>query len=218
MRWFIINIGYALLFLNLVLYAKFFFKQGKAFKIFTVYLFGTVVIQIISKIFLILYENNLFMSHFYFIGQFVLLSLFFKNLYKTKTQNRIANWILIIGISVLAGQYLIDPNVFFKFNLLEIFVTSFLIIIMAAIHLYNLLCEEKVFYYCTIGIMMYLSGSTILFFVGNLTAILSKEYQFIPWTLNAVLVVIYHLFILFEWRKIFYSKKSNINNENKPTL
>jgi hypothetical protein len=29
------------------------------------------------------------------------------------------------GISVLAVQYIIDPNVFFKFNLFEIFITSF---------------------------------------------------------------------------------------------
>ena len=201
-----------------MLYLKVFFKQGKASKIFTVYLLGTVVVQIISKIFLMLYENNLFISHFYFIGQFILLSAFFKSLYKTKTQKTIANWILIIGVSVLAVQYVIDPNVFFRFNLFEIFITSFLIIIMAAIHLYNLLSEEKVFYYCTIGILLYLSGSTILFFVGNLTAILSEKYQFLRWTLNAVLVVIYHLFILFEWRQSFYLKKIRINNENKPTL
>lgn len=206
------------MFLNLVLYLKVFFKQGKAFKIFTFYLFGTVLVQILSKIFMILNGNNLFLSHFYFVGQFVLLSLFFKSLFKTSTQKTIANWFLIIGISVLAVQYIIDPNVFFKFNLFEIFITSFLIIILAAIHLYNLLSEEKVFYYCTIGILLYLSGSTILFFVGNLTAILSSEYQFLPWTLNAILVVIYHVFILFEWRKIFYLKKTNINHENKPTL
>jgi hypothetical protein len=218
LHWLIINIGYALLFLNLVLYLKVFFKQGKAFKIFTVYLLGTVLVQITSKIFMILYDNNLFLSHFYFIGQFVLLSLFFKSLFKTKTQKTIVNWFLIIGILVLALQYLINPSIFFKFNLFEIFVTSFLIIIMAAIHLYNLLSEEKVFYYCTLGILLYLSGSTILFFVGNLTAILSTEYQFLPWTLNGVLVVIYHCFILFEWRKTFYLKKIKINNENKPTL
>jgi hypothetical protein len=61
-------------------------------------------------------------------------------------------------------------------------------------------------------------GVQSYFFVGNLTAILSSEYQFLPWTLNAILVVIYHVFILFEWRKIFYLKKTNINHENKPTF
>jgi hypothetical protein len=195
---------------------KDFFKQGKSFQIFTFYLVGTALVQMLSKIFLNLYANNLFLSHYYFIGQFLLLGLFFKSLFTNRIQKSVANWILIIGLTVLAVQYSMDPVVFYKFNLFEIFVTSFLIIILAAMHLYNLLAEEKVFYYTTIGILMYLSGSTILFFVGNITAILSEEYQFLPWTLNATLVVIYQLFILFQWRKIIYSKKIVTNNENKP--
>lgn len=194
--------------LNTLLYCKVFLKQEKAFKIFTIYLIGTILIQIASKIVSILYGNNLFLSHFYFIGQFVLLSLFFKNLYEFKIQKTVANWILITGCLILAAQYTLEPEVFFKFNLFEIFLTSFLTILLAGIHLYNLLTERKVFYYCTIGILLYLSGSTILFFVGNLTSVLSKEYKFLPWTLNAVLVVVYHIFILFEWRKMFYVKQS----------
>ena len=193
---------------------KDFCQQGASFKIFTFYLIGTALVQIVSKIFLNLYANNLFLSHYYFIGQFLLLGLFFKSLFTNRIQKSVANWILIIGIILLAAQYSMYPNVFYKFNLFEIFVTSFLVIILAAMHLYNLLAEEKVFYYCTIGILIYLSGSTILFFVGNLTAILSEKYQFLPWTLNAALVVIYQLFISFQWRKTIYSKKIIINNDN----
>jgi hypothetical protein len=79
---------------------------------------------------------------FYFVGQFVLLSLFLKVYLKLVHKNNI-NWFQIIGISVLAVQYIIDPNVFFKFNLFEIFITSFNYHI-AAIHLYNLL-SGKIF-------------------------------------------------------------------------
>ncbi|MDG2433883.1 hypothetical protein [Flavobacterium sp.] len=199
-----------------MLYLKDFLQNGKSYKIFTFYLIGTGLIQILSKIFLNLYANNLFLSHYYFIGQFILLSLFFKSLFTNRIQKSVANWILIIGLILLVIQYSINPAVFYKFNLFEIFVTSFLSIILAAMHLYNLLAEEKVFYYTTIGILLYLSGSTILFFVGNITAILSEEYQFLPWTVNAFLVVIYQLFILFQWRKISDSKKIITNNENKP--
>lgn len=213
-----VNIGYALLLLNSVLYFKGFFNQGKAFKIFTVYLLGTVLIQIFSKFFSSLYGNNLFLSHFYFIGQFVVLSLFFKSLFNIKKQKLLVNGILIIGMSILAGQYLLDPNLFFRFNLFEIFLTSFLVIVLATVHLYNLLTEKKVFYYCTIGMLLYLFSSTVLFLVGNLTALLSKEYQLLPWTLNALLIIVYQLFILFEWKKSFYIKQSIIKNENKPTL
>ncbi|NRS89125.1 hypothetical protein HNQ02_002047 [Flavobacterium sp. 7E] len=213
-----VNIGYALLLMNTVLYFKGFSNQGKTFKIFTVYLLGTVLIQIASKTLLMLNNDNLFLSHFYFIGQFVMLSLFFKSLFKIKKQKLLANWILLIGIAVLAVQYSLSPNVFFRFNLFEIFLTSFLIIILAVVHLYNLLTEKKVFYYCTVGMLLYLFSSTVLFFVGNLSALLSKEYQLLPWTLNALLIIVYQLFILFEWKKSFYIKQSILKNENKPTL
>jgi hypothetical protein len=83
--------------------------------------------------------------------------------------------------------------------------------------LYNLLSEEK-FYYCTIGFLLYLSGSTILFFCRQPNGYFKFRISVLPWTLNAILVVIYHVFILFEWRKIFYLKKTNINHENKPTF
>ena len=201
-----INIGYILLLLNAVLYCTIFLKQEKSFKIFTIYLLATIFIQMASKVVSIVHGNNLFLSHFYFIGQFILLGLFFKNLYQSKIQKIAANWIILIGCFILVSQYVLQPEVFFKFNLFEIFFTSFLIILFAGIHLYNLLTEKKVFYYTTIGILLYLSGSTILFFVGNLTAVLSTEYKFLPWTLNALLIIVYHIFILFEWKKMFYKK------------
>lgn len=214
MRTHIINIGFILLFLNLLLYVEVFFRKGKAVKIFTFYLIGTALVQLASQLYKIWYNNNLFLSHYYFIGQFILLGLFFRSLFTNPIQKSVANWILIIGLSLLAVQYSIDPAVFYKFNLFEIFVTSFLIIILAAMHLYNLLAEKKVYYYTTIGILIYLSGSTILFFVGNLTVILSEEYQFLPWILNAALVVVYQLFILFDWKKTFYKHKTSIIDEN----
>jgi hypothetical protein len=210
----IINIGYALLLLNVGLYLKEYSKQEKAFKIFSIYLVFTVLIQVASKVVTNFGQENLFLSHFYFIGQFIALSLFFKSLFLSKKQKNICDWIMGSGLSILAVQYVLDPAVFFKFNLFEIFVTSFLILALASMHLYNLLTERKVFYYCTIGILLYLSGSTILFFVGNLTAVLSKEYRFLPWTLNATLIIVYHLFILFEWKKSFYLKQLTIKNGN----
>jgi hypothetical protein len=73
---------------------------------------------------MILNGNNLFYL-FLLCRSICIIEFIFKSLFKTSTQKTIANWFLIIGISVLAVQYIIDPNVFFKFNLFEIFITSF---------------------------------------------------------------------------------------------
>ncbi|NRT11180.1 hypothetical protein [Flavobacterium sp. 14A] len=209
MHFYIIDFGYLLLFINIVVYSKGYVHGDKSYKLFTIYLLGTAVIQIISKVLVEINLTNLFLSHFYFVGQFVALSLFFKSLFPSRSQQKIANYLLYLGLAVLAIQYAIQPDVWFRFNLFEIFVTAFLTIVLAAMHLFNMLTTDKKYYYCTIGILFYLFSSTVLFIVGNLTVFLSKEYQLLPWTLNACMVVIYHLFILFEWKVSFYNKKNN---------
>jgi hypothetical protein len=70
-----------------------------------------------------------------------------------------------------------------------------------------MLIGKKEFYYINIGIMLYLLGSTILFFVGNLTALMSAEISKITWVTNALLYVIYQLFIAFDWYKNFPKKR-----------
>jgi hypothetical protein len=196
-------IGYIILFLNLVLFFKSSIHKELPFKIFTAYLGIIFIIQIIGSVLTYLKINNLFLSHFYFIGQFLMLSFFYLNLLKLPFQKRIVWFGLFLGTFILGIQYTIEPNLFFKFNLFEIFITSFLIIVFATFHFYNMLNEKKEFYYINIGILMYLFGSTILFLVGNLMTSLRPEFNKIPWILNTFLYIVYQLFVLFEWKKSF---------------
>jgi hypothetical protein len=214
MYYVLVNIGYLILLLNLILFIKGFPKQGKAYKIFTWYLGVIFIIQISSNALMKIHINNLFLSHFYFIGQFISLSFFYFAILKEEYQKRTVKLGLFIGLSVLGIQYANDTSLFFRFNLFEIFITSFLLIIYAVFHFYNMLNEKKEFYYINMGILLYLFGSTILFFVGNLTAILSPKMSLLTWTLNAFLYIIYQIFVLVEWRKIFLTKQFNNEYEN----
>lgn len=209
MYYVLVNIGYLILFFNLILFIKGFANQGKAYKIFTWYLGVVFTIQIISNIFMRMNTNNLFLSHFYFIGQFILLSFFYITVLKEEFQKKLVKAGLVIGLLALSIQYAYDTSLFFKFNLFEIFITSFLLIIYATIHFYNMLNEKKEFYYVNVGLLIYLLGSTILFFVGNLTAILSPKMSLFTWILNALLIIINQFFILIEWKKSFYKKEIN---------
>lgn len=202
-----IYVGLLLLFLNLVLFVKGFSNKGKSFKIFTFYLLIIFAIQMISNILSRFNVNNLYLSHFYFIGQFILLSLFFVSVFKNKYQKKIVKGGLIVGLPVLTFQYVKEPALFFEFNLFEIVVTSVLLVTYAAFHFYNLLASEKrEFYYIGIGILMYLSGSSVLFLVGNLMTSVSPGLNKIPWILNSFLYIIYQLFILVDWKKSFSNK------------
>ena len=210
MNSFLVNLGYALLLLNFILYAVKFPKNKGAYKIFTIYIFIIILVQISAKVCLLKGMSNLFMSHIYFIGQFIMLSFFYLKLVKDQFQVKAIKIGFVMVLLTLGIQYGIKPQLFLKFNLYEIFITSFLVIIYATFHFYNMLDEKKEFYFINMGILLYLFGSTILFLVGNLTVKFSKNFNMITWILNAGLYVAYQLFILYEW-KVSFSKRKVIN-------
>ncbi len=142
-------------------------------------------------------------------GKFILLSLFYLQLVKDQFQKKAINIALVLVLLTLIIQYAVKPDLFFKFNLYEIFITSFLLIIYATFHFYNMLDEKKEFYYINMGILLYLFASTILFLIGNLTVNFSKQFNMITWTLNAALYVIYLLFMLYEWKVSYFKGKKH---------
>ncbi|MGH2667366.1 hypothetical protein [Flavobacterium sp.] len=204
------DIGYVILAINLLLFSKGFSKFGKAFRIFTLYTGVMFIIQMVSWLLKYLSINNLFLSHFYFIIQFIILSFFYLTILKENFQKKIVKIGLLLGLSALGIQYMINVNVFLSFNLFEIFITSFLLIIYATFHFYNLLNEKREFYYINMGILIYLFGSTILFLAGNLVATLFSKANRITWVLNALLYIIYQVFVWIEWQKSFSKKKSEV--------
>ena len=201
-----VYLGYFILLVNFFLYWGGFSKYGKTFQYIVYYLTVLVIVQVSMEILVLQSIDNLYFIHVYFIGQFLCLGFFYKTLMKTKSQVAIIQYSMLIGCVILIVDYTINPEQFFKFNLLEIALTSLLVVLYAVMHLYNMLLEKKQYYYLTIGIITYLLASTVLFFVGNLTIGLSDAVKFLTWILNAIFVIVYQLFILCEWKISFYNK------------
>lgn len=203
-------IGYFFLLINLLLFSSQFFKESKAYKIFTIYLALVLVIQVWAETLSQQRSSNLFLSHFYFIGQLVLLSFFYKSILKQNgAQPKIVFGSSLLVLLIIGVQFIFDVSLFFRFNLLEIVVSSLVLIMLASFHFYNLLNEKKEFYYLNIGILIYLLGSTILFLVGNLMTTLSPALNQIPWIINSILYIIYQFFILFDWKERYSRKGPN---------
>lgn len=203
--------GCVILFLNVVLYCKGFSYHGEAFRVFTGYSLGILGIQIVVMLLSYKKINNIYLSHIYFLFQFVMLSWFYLKILKSefhKKAIKIGFGICFLGIAI---QYLYNPDLWFKFNLFEIFITSFLVIIYSTFQLYALLHEKKEFYYINLGILIYLFGSTVLFLAGNLVVKMSNKYNDIPWILNSFLYIVYQLFIFMEWKISFSKKTINAN-------
>lgn len=205
------DLGCLILLVNTVLFLKGFSSNGKAYKFFGIYLLCMFLIQTSAKALHFFQINNLMLSHFYFIAQFVLLSFFYLNLRLESFQAKSIKMGFVFCLVVLGIQFALDSTAFLKFNLFEIFITSFLLIIYSTFYLYNLLNEKKEFYYVNLGVLIYLFGSTVIFLAGNLTTIYKLRFVFNIWILNAVLYVIYQLMILFQWKKS-YSKQTSLKN------
>jgi hypothetical protein len=149
--------------------------------------------------------HNLHISHFYFVFQLIILGIFYYTICTPSFQKSFIKYSMTGCLLILAIQYTITPETFFKFNNLEIFLTSYLLIIYALFHFYNLLSSKKTFLYFNIGLFMYLFGSTVLFLLGNLS--LFVDIKGINFDINRLLLIILHLFILIEWFHLYFAKE-----------
>lgn len=200
---FLIYSSYLILLINLILYSYSFFRKEKANVFFVSYLAFSCVLQFSMEIIYSYGLNNLFLVNIFFIGQMILLGLFYNSLFHLKAQKKFVKATLIIALLILSVQFVIDSSQFLKFNLFEITLTSLLIVVFALLHFYNMLTENKKYYYVSVGLVFYLLASTVLFLIGNLSSGLSDDLKFLSWQLNALLLIIYYLIILFEWIKSF---------------
>ncbi|MBL0739149.1 hypothetical protein JI750_19820 [Flavobacterium sp. GN10] len=198
---FFIYLGYFVLTIDLILYTYSFFRKKKANVFFVSYLAFSFVMQFSMEVMYHLRMNNLFLVNIFIIGQMILLGLFYKSIFNLKRQKNFVLISIVVALLILAVQFIIDWNQFLRFNLFEITLTSLLVVIFALIHFYNMLTESKEYYYISIAVVFYLLTSTVLFLIGNLTHNLSKEFKFLSWQLNSILLVMYYGFILYDWKK-----------------
>ncbi|TDX09567.1 hypothetical protein [Flavobacterium sp. S87F.05.LMB.W.Kidney.N] len=204
---FLIYSGYSILLINLILYAYSFFRKEKANVFFVSYLAFAFLMQISMETLFHLKMNNLFLVNTFFIGQMIFLGLFYYSILKIKIQKQFVKVSLIVALLVLTIQFVNDPQEFLKFNLFEITLTSLLIVVFALLHFYNMLTENKTYYYASMGIIIYLLSSTVLFIIGNLTSALNNDVKYLSWMFNAFLNIVYYLFIMYEWKVSFSRKK-----------
>jgi hypothetical protein len=197
---------YLVLLVNLILYSFSFFRKEEANAFFVSYLVFSFLMQLSMEVMYHLKLNNLPVLNVFFIGQMILLGLFYNSVIRIKSQKIFVKISIIFALLILGVQFTFDPGQFLKFNLFEITLTSLLSVVFALLHLYNMLTEDKKYYNISIGVIIYLLASTVLFLIGNLSFNLSDDLKYLIWTLNAFLSLVYQFFILYEWKVSFSSK------------
>ena len=211
MNEFLIYSTYSVLLINLMVYSYSFFRKGKANVFFVSYLAFCFIMQFSMELWYQLGMTNLVFVNIFFVGQMIMLGIFYNSLTQVKSQKIFIKISLAVALLVLAIQFSIDSSEFLKFNLFEITLTNLLIVIYALFHFYNMLTESKRYYYTTIGLVFYFLASTVLYLIGNFSVGLSDDLKYLTWILNTFLLLVNQVFILYDWKINFY-KEITIKN------
>lgn len=201
----------SLIFINACLYIWSYSKSKNtiALKYFTVYLIINFSVTFVSSIMAAKQINNLYLSHYYFIGQFIFLSLFYKNLFLPR-QKKLVTFFLFSILFVVILNYIRNPDLYYKFNLLEIFLTSFPLVVYSIVHLFNSLTRKGEFMFINAGILVYITISTLIFILGDLLTTFENNSIASIWLINKVLYFVYLVLILVEWKKLNLPRKSKL--------
>ncbi|MFT4612654.1 MAG: hypothetical protein ACJA1H_002907 [Glaciecola sp.] len=204
--------------INLILYVYSWIhhKSSRLIQILMLYTFSLFVTHFTMYYLQSKGINNLYIGHFHFGLQFLILGLFYRTLFKPSQKK----WVTIILISVFAimiGYYIIKPDKYVTFNLIDIIITTVPLIFFSITHLYNTLTETKRFFIINAGVLVYLSTSSFIFFLGtylhkegDLVGISDKTADYI-WDLSKAIYLIYLLIITIEWRVTIYKWKIKNN-------
>ncbi|OGS75044.1 MAG: hypothetical protein A3G95_02080 [Flavobacteria bacterium RIFCSPLOWO2_12_FULL_31_7] len=183
--------------------------KTKTFSVFSIYLLTMLVIEICCHVLGFLDPgSNIFISHFYFNFQFLIITLFFAFLFK-EIQKISRNIILIsvVFLVIIACSYLLNSFSFWKFNTLEIGLTSFTIISYILYYFYYNFEKKNVkFTYFFSGLGIYLMSSSVIFLTGNIDLILIEEPFIDIWVFNSLLYILLQYFI-YQELQIFKKKK-----------
>ena len=203
----IIYSGYFLLLINNFLYFKSYRKYNIAFKILSFYLLFGLIVQVNSHYLSSLRKNNLFLSHFFFIGQFLVLSIFYLNTFTSKALKKTVFYGLILIILILIINIIYTEEYFYKWNVFEILLTSIPLLIYSFVFfIRNIDSTNKNFIFFNSGFFLYLICSTLLFSAGNL----KSEIKNALWYFNAILYLAFQVLIFVDWYKNFRKNKSEI--------
>jgi hypothetical protein len=199
----IAKLGHFILLLNTFFYFKSYRKNTIAFKIITFYLLYVLIIQLRMSYLRSYKITNLHYTHFYFIGQLILLSLFYLKIFKNKVLTSVIKGYLTVALIALTIYYSIFPETFYEHNTFEVIVASTPLIVYSFIFFIKKIDNpNKSFIYLNSGLFLYLLCSVLLFSVGNL----KSSIKLVVWLTNASLYLVYQILIFVEWYKNFRKK------------
>lgn len=202
-------VGLIWLITNTVLFVKNKAVRKKVSKTFIVYLIALSITEVLCHVIGVLKPNsNFFLSHFYFIFQFVFISYLYYTLFNDKKIKQGILFLFVCELGLVAYSYISNPSVFWEFNDLEIISTSILLVIFALFFVYKNLEKVHDYFNFSMGLVMYLMCSIFIFLTGNTELVFLKEPYIDIWLFNSVFYILFQFMIFREY--LHLSKKTTV--------
>jgi hypothetical protein len=115
---------------------------------------------------------------------------------------------------MLLIYFSISPEKLKNFDLFEILITTIPIIVYTLMHIYNSLTIKQTYAYVNTGILLYVSLSTLVFFLGDFLSNslefeeVGKDVFFNVWDINIILLIIFQICISLEAKNLFVTLKN----------
>lgn len=208
MHTFITDLCYFFLLVNSILFTYSFIRNYTSKVLLYLFLYTAVMMlnQLVIGYLRSNGVNNLWLSHVYFLVQFVTISLAFRQL-QTNLFIRKLNSVLLITIPVTVGAILaITPGAFKNFNIPETLLCSIPLIAYCVHHLIQAIDgnQSKLILF-SIGLFVYLVSSTLVFVSAKIIVddYLGQGFITQLWIINNIIYLSYQILIVIEWYKNF---------------
>jgi hypothetical protein len=172
------------------------------------YSFFLLIIETVTSTLSMKGINNLYLSHFYFIPQALILGKLFIDHFLTTVQVKIAKSYLVGSLLFLCLQYLISPELLAGINIIEIFLMNYFLIGCSLFYFYNTLKTKRQHKFLMFGVLFYSTLSTSTFLLVNLVEHINIEIAYAITSLHIVLLIIYQLFISLHWLTLEHLSKN----------
>ncbi len=193
--------GVFLVFINFILITTL-KNKSKNEKILFWYLFVSLLETLLCySIYRLFPNSNYFVSHLYFFIHFTFLSYIYHQIIDNSNIKKGIKITYPIVYLIVFLSFLLNPSLFFGFNLIEIILICLAIILFAFILIFQTIETEKRYFYFSIGIILYFSISCLIFISGSLDKVLvfSRDPYIDHWIIKDLFYILFQLFIFKEY-------------------
>lgn len=191
-------------------------RLPRSLQILTIYLVFNFLIEIGARLAAVAYQQNLPLLHLYTFGEFLLFSLFYRQLLDEQSVfKKYFQWI-VMSVLVLVVLNTLFLQGIFEFNSYAKTLVQIVIILYALDYAFRIAEREdpdprltQMLRLINAAMLIYYCGSLFIFMASSLESGARESFK-ILWTTNKILLLIFQLIILVAlWKVVFKHPKSS---------